>query len=192
MRSGVLAPHRRSTAKTCERLFASSRTSSASFHASSVLRHIDRRAEGQVSWGFRRRPVDWLGPRTCGNHSPEANSLRTSELGRFSSELKNIGQRPSSVRLAAAWIRTPLARSGPWRAETVVRQSVGPAFLPKHLCHRCRPKRFRRELADSGPAAFRIEPLQSRRLSAPRSLGPRAFANLSDLPDLESSQVRGY
>jgi hypothetical protein len=53
-------------------------TLSASSHTSRALRLTDRRAEWQVSWGFRGRPVDWPDAETAENRSPEANSLRTS------------------------------------------------------------------------------------------------------------------
>ena len=61
-----------------QRLFAPSRTPSASSHTSHALRQADRRAEWQGSWGFRGGPVDWKGAETAENRSPEANSLRTS------------------------------------------------------------------------------------------------------------------
>jgi hypothetical protein len=54
------------------------RTLSASSHTSRTLRLFEHRAEWQVSWGFRGRPVDWPGGGTDENRSPEANSLRTS------------------------------------------------------------------------------------------------------------------
>ena len=60
------------------RRFESGRTPSASSYTSRVLRLTDSPAEWQDSWGFRRRPVDWLGAETAGNRSPGANSLRTS------------------------------------------------------------------------------------------------------------------
>jgi len=60
------------------RPFASGRTSSASSHTSHALRLTERRAEWQVSLGFRGRPVDWHGAETDENRSPEAFSLRTS------------------------------------------------------------------------------------------------------------------
>ena len=63
---------------TCKRTVGSNPTLSASSDASHALRQTDRRAEWQVSWGFRGRPVDWLGAETAENRSPEANSLRTS------------------------------------------------------------------------------------------------------------------
>jgi hypothetical protein len=53
-------------------------TLSASSYTSRALRLTDRRAEWQVSWGFRSRPVDWPGAERVENRSPEANSLRTS------------------------------------------------------------------------------------------------------------------
>ena len=53
-------------------------TLSASSHTSRALRLTGRRAEWQVSWGFRGRSVDWPGVEAAENRSPEANSLRTS------------------------------------------------------------------------------------------------------------------
>jgi hypothetical protein len=53
-------------------------TLSASSHASHALRQAGRRAEWQVSWDFRGRPVDCRDAETAKNRSPEANSLRTS------------------------------------------------------------------------------------------------------------------
>ena len=41
-------------------------------------RRADRRAEWQVSWGFRGRPVDCQDAETGENRSLEAYSLRTS------------------------------------------------------------------------------------------------------------------
>ena len=61
-----------------KRIVGSNPTLSASSHTSRALRLIGRRAEWQVSWGFRGRPVDWPGAETAENRSPEANSLRTS------------------------------------------------------------------------------------------------------------------
>ncbi len=62
----------------CKLTVGSNPTLSASSHTSRALRLTDRCAEWQVSWGFRGRPVDWLGAETPENRSPEANSLRTS------------------------------------------------------------------------------------------------------------------
>ncbi len=62
----------------CKPTVGSNPTLSASSYASRALRLTDRRAEWQVSWGFRCRPVDWPDAETAGNRSPEANSLRTS------------------------------------------------------------------------------------------------------------------
>lgn len=60
------------------RPFVTGRTSSASSHTRRALRHTERSAEWQLSWGFEGRPVDWPGAETAENRSPEAFSLRTS------------------------------------------------------------------------------------------------------------------
>ena len=52
-------------------------TLSASSYASRSLRLTDRRAEWQVSWGFRGGPVDWLDAETDEIRSLAALSLRT-------------------------------------------------------------------------------------------------------------------
>ena len=61
-----------------KRIVGSNPTLSASSNPSRALRQTDRRAEWQVSWGFRGRPVDWPGAEKPENRSPEAISLRTS------------------------------------------------------------------------------------------------------------------
>ncbi len=61
-----------------QRPLVPSSTSSASSHTSRTLRPTERRAEWQVSWGFRGRSVDWPDAETCRNRSPKATSLRTS------------------------------------------------------------------------------------------------------------------
>ena len=104
-----------------QRRFGSGRTSSASSHTSRALSLTGRRAEWQVSWGVWDRSVDWPGGKTPGIRSPEANSLQTSWLGRFSTELKNLGKRPVSARSVLAPVRTPLARIRTARANTLVR-----------------------------------------------------------------------
>ena len=58
-------------------IVGSNPTLSASSHTSRALRETERRAEWQVSWGFRGRPVDWPSAETAENRSPEANSLQT-------------------------------------------------------------------------------------------------------------------
>ena len=56
----------------------SNHTRIATSHTSRALRQTDRRAEWQVSRGYRGRPVDLSGAEKAEIRSPEANSLRTS------------------------------------------------------------------------------------------------------------------
>lgn len=76
---------------------------------------------GRYPGGFRDRPVDRQSPRKPENRSPAADSLRTCCLGRSSTLLQNLVQRPISARLALVRVRIPLAQDPYFASEHSVR-----------------------------------------------------------------------
>jgi hypothetical protein len=112
-------------------IFDSSPMLSIISHANRVYRRNGRRAEWQVSWGFRSWPVNWPGAKIAENRSPEADPLQTSCLGRFSTVPKNLGKRPTSAWSALGLVRTPPALDAYFSSSN----SITGRFLYGRHCH---------------------------------------------------------